>query len=191
MTGPTPTAGFTLVEMVVSIVLLSVVVGSLASVVISSQKDYDRQRHVNRSQENIRAAESSIVTILRSARADPYETGSALLDPDPLGHGKFDNVRVVSDFNPADGDFADPMEDVLFFLKGDTLKVRWQAGAEALSLASPITLLDFDYFDTAGTAITDPAAVGSATRVRVTIVAGKGPRTDALDRLQSWVYLRN
>ncbi len=184
-------AGFTLVEMVISIVLLSVVVGSLASVVISGQKDSDRQRQINRSQENLRAVESSIVTILRSAKADPYETGSALLDPDPLDHGTFDNVRVVSDFNPADGDFADPMEDVLFFLKGDTLKVRWQAGNEALSLAWPITHLDFDYYDTGGTAITDPALVKNATRARVTIVADKGPRTDALDRLQSWVYLRN
>lgn len=184
-------AGFTLVEMVVSIALLSIVVGSLVSVVLSSQRSYDRQANVNRSQENLRAAESSIVTILRAAKADPYETGSALLDPDPLNHGKFDNVRVVSDFNPADGDFSDPMEDVLFYLMGDTLKVRWQAGTEALSLAWPITLLDFDYFDTAGTAITDPAAVGTATRARVTIVADKGPRTDALDRLQSWVYMRN
>lgn len=191
MNAPRGAAGFTLVEMVISIVLLSVVVGSLTSVLIGSQKDHDRQRHVNRSQENLRAAESSIVTILRSAKADPYETGSALLDPDPLSHGKFDNVRIVSDFNPADGDFSDPMEDVLFYLKGDTLKVRWQAGKEALPLARPITYLDFDYYDTAGTEITDPADVANATRVRVTIVAAKGPRTDALDRLQSWVYLRN
>lgn len=186
-----PTRGFTLVEMMISIALLSIIVGSLVSVVISGQRDYDRQRNVNRSQENLRAAESSIVTILRSAKADPYETGSALLDPDPLNHGTFDNVRIVSDFNPADGDFADPMEDVLFYLKGDTLKVRWQVGAEALSLARPITHLEFDYYDTAGNAITDPANVGDATRAKVTVVADKGPRTDALDRLESWVYMRN
>ena len=189
---PSERMGFTLVEMLISIVLLSIIVGSLTSVVVSSQRDYDRQQHIGRSQDNLRAAENSIVTILRSAKADPYETGSALLDPDPLNHGTFDNVRVVSDFNPADGDFADPMEDVLFYLDGDTLKVRWQSGTDALSLAYPITYLDFDYYDTAGSPLTDAATItASATRAKVTIVAEKGPRTDALDRLESWVYMRN
>lgn len=186
-----PEGGFTLLEMMVAMGLLSVVLGSLVGIVVHMQRDYTRQRDVGQAQETLRSAEGSIVTILRSAMADPFETGSSLLDPDPLGHGTFDDLRVVSDFNPADGDFADPMEDVLFYLKADTLMARWQAGTTAVPVARPVTALRFRYYASSGAEITDPGTVVDATRVRVTITADKGPRSGAPEVLQSEVYLRN
>lgn len=183
--------GFSLVEMVTAIALLSIVMGSLVGVLVSLQRDYTRQRDVNRSQETLRSAESAIVTVLRTARADPLETGGSLLDPDPLSHGAFDNVRVVSDYNPADGDFDDPLEDVQFWLEGRALKVRWQSGGDALTLAGPVETLGLEYFDSAGNALTAVSQIVDATRVRVTLVADKGPRSAVDDRLVSWVYLRN
>lgn len=184
-------AGFTLAEMMISIVLLAVVVGGLMSVVVSVQRDYVRQRGINHGQENLRAGESAVTTVLRSSRADPFETGSALLDPDPLGHGAFDNVRVVSDYNPADGDFADPLEDVTFWIEADTLMARWQAGGADQPLAWPVSLLDFEYYDSEGNALASASQVVDASRVRVRLAADPGPRSTTLDRTDSWVYLRN
>lgn len=184
--------GFTLVEMMITIALLSVVLGGLLGVVISVQKDYVRQRDVNRSQEALRAAENAITTILRSAKADPFETGNALIDPNPLAHGQWDNLRVVSDYNPADGDFADPLEDVAFQLSGQTLQVRWQAGGSFQDLAYPVTTLRFRYYDATGAEITTAGQVNDdAVRVHVKISADKGVRSSALDEIESWVYLRN
>lgn len=184
--------GFTLVEMLVTIALLSIVLGGVLGVVLSVQRDYVRQRDVNRSQEALRAAESSITTVLRSAKADPFETGSALIDPDPLGHSVWDNLRVVSDFNPADGDFDDPLEDVQFWIDSDSLKVRWQTGGSSQVLAYPVDSLRFRYYDVGGTEITTSSQVTTdATRVQLWLKADKGARSTALDEIEAWVYLRN
>lgn len=187
------THGFTLVEMMITIALLSVVLGGLLGVVISVQKDYVRQRDVNRSQEALRAAENAITTILRSARADPFETGNALIDPNPLGNPEWDNLRVVSDYNPADGDFADPLEDVTFQRSNGTeLSVRWQAGGSRQILAHPVKKLRFRYYDATGAEITNASQVNDeAVRVKIEIAADKGVRSSAVDEIESWVYLRN
>ena len=184
--------GFTLVEMLISVVVLTIVMGSLVGVVIRAQKDYVRQRDVDKAQDALRAAEIAITTSLRSANADPYETGSSLLDPTPSGGSTRNSVRIVSDFNPADGDFSDALEDVQYWLASDTLKVRWQAGGSSLPLAYPIDALTFVYYDSAGTVLTTDTAVDdNAVSVKVTITADKGPRSMADDRRESWVYLRN
>ena len=184
--------GFTLLEMVISVVLLSLVLTSLVGVVVKAQKDYVRQRDVDRGQDAIRGAEIAITTALRNANADPFETGSALLDPTPSGGATYNAVRVKSDYNPADGDFNDALEDVQFWLASDTLKVRWQAGGSSLALAHPIQALAFQYYDSAGTSLTTDAAVDTlAASVKVTITADKGPRSTSQSRRESWVYLRN
>lgn len=183
--------GFTLLEMVIAIALLTVVTGSLFGLVVSMQNDYVRQRDINNSHETLRAAESAITRTLRTSRADPFETGSALLDPDPDGDGVFDDLRVVSDYNPADGDFADALEDVEFWLDADTLKVRWQAGESPVTLTHPVEELALDYYDSAGNALGTPSQVVDATRVRVTLATDRGARSTSLDRIESWVYLRN
>lgn len=184
--------GFTLIEMMITITLLSVVIGGILGVVIGVQRDYVRQRDVQRSQEALRAAETAITTVLRSAKADPFETGNATIDPDPLGHASWDNLRVVSDHNPADGDFADPLEDVQFWVDADSLKVRWQSGGPAQVLAYPVQEVRFDYYDDDGGTLTTAAAVDSfAARVQVTMRADRGVRSSAVDRLETTVHLRN
>ena len=184
--------GFTTVELVVSVALLSVVLVAVLNSVLTTQRMYMAQSTIARSQESLRSAEFTISTVLRTAGADPHETGTTLIDPDPLGRGDFDNLRVVSDFNPVDGDTDDILEDVLVWVDSNTLWIRWRAGGEDQAMAYPVTSLEFRYFANDGTELGTAADVASgASQVLFTLVAPRDPRSEAVERRESWVYLRN
>ena len=185
-------AGFSLLELIVSLTILGIVMGALLSAVVSTQRGYVRQRARVRAQESLRAAQMTLITILRSAGADPAFSGFAQLDPDPDGNGKFDDLRVVTDFNPPDGDVGDLLEDVHVWVASDTLWVRWQASGSNQPLAFPVSKLEFEYFANDGTKYTSAAQVVGATRARFTLEAPRDPRTGSVERIESWwVHLRN
>ncbi len=190
--GQLNNAGFTLAEVLVAVTILSVVLMSVTALVLSIQRGFASQREVVRAQEELRAAQMIVATVLRSAGADPNSTGQTLLDPDPMNHARFDNLRVVSDVNPADGDVSDMLEDVLIELVDDTLFVRWQAGAARQPLASPVRDILFEYYATDGTQLMTRSQVAGATRVKFMIEVPPGPRDVTPERIESlWIYLRN
>jgi prepilin-type N-terminal cleavage/methylation domain-containing protein len=184
-------SGFTLAELIVSMALLSFVMGAVFTTVLKAQRESTRQQDVVQAQNAVRDAEQILTTILRTAGADPANSKLTLLDPDPLGHAVLDNIRTVADFNPADKDVLDPMEDVQVHVDSDTLFVRWQANAAPQAVAYPIQSLRFAYYSTNGTLLTTPASIATATRVKVSIVAPHSPYNDRLERRETWVYLRN
>jgi prepilin-type N-terminal cleavage/methylation domain-containing protein len=187
--------GFTLVELLISITLLSVVMGAITGTVLSMQRGYIRQREVARTEDALRVAEMTITRILQAAGANPLNIPAGAAAPgvpriDPLT-APFDTIRVVSDYNPVDGDAADLLEDMEVWVTGDTLYVRWQFGGAATPVAFPVRSLLFQY-DSAGTVLPTPARItNNATRVRVTLTAPRHSRTNALARRDTWVYLRN
>lgn len=183
--------GFSLIETILSLTLLTVVVGALFGLVVNVQRGYTVQQESLRAEETLRTVELTLRTVLRSAGADPLATGQALLDPDPLGHGRFDNLRVRADHNPPDGDFADEMEDVRVRLQGGTVEVQWQAGAAWQPIAEPVASLAFEYFDDNGSPCTTAAQLAAARRVRIVVEAPDRTRPGALFRRESWVFLRN
>ncbi len=184
--------GFTIVELIVSVALLSVVVVGVFNSILTTQRMYAVQSATARAQESLRAAEYTIGTVLRTAGADPNGTGTTFVDPDPLGTGGFDNLRVVSDFNPADGDTDDVLEDVLVWVGSDTLWIRWSAGGADQAMSYPVTSIEFRYFAYDGTELATVADVASgAAQALVTLVAPRDPRSQEVERRESWVYLRN
>jgi prepilin-type N-terminal cleavage/methylation domain-containing protein len=184
-------AGFTLVELMISITMLAIIMGGVVSVMVSMQRGYTRQREVARMEDALRVAELTTTRILQAAGSNPLNmTGAGAPRIDPLT-APFDTLRVVADYNPVDGDVADPLEDMQVWVLSDTLFVRWQAGGAAAPVAFPVRSLLFQY-DSAGTVLTVPAAITrAATRVRVTLTAPRHSRTTVLARRDTWVYLRN
>ena len=183
--------GFTLIELMISLTLLAIVMGGMTTAMVSMQRGYTRQRETSRSEDALRNAELTISSILRYAGANSRNmTGAGAPRVDPL-EPPFDTLRIVADFNPADADVADLLEDVLVYARNDTLYVRWQAGAAVLPVAWPVRSLAFQ-FDSSGTVLATNADVArAATRVRVTLEAPKHTRTTELARRISWVYMRN
>ncbi len=165
--------------------------GSLGTAVVTVQKSFTRQQATVRIQESLRAGEMIIANVLRTARADPNDTGGGLLDPDPFNNGVFSIVRARADFNPSDRDFDDPLEDVYVGVRNDTLLVIWQSGGAIQEPAHPVDRLRFEYFNDAGTALTTKAAVSGATRVRLTLRATADPLSGSVERRVSWIYHRN
>jgi prepilin-type N-terminal cleavage/methylation domain-containing protein len=184
-------SGVTLIEMLITLTLLAVVMGTITGMVTRTQRDYTRQREVIRLQENLRSAELVVTRLLRTASVDPFDQNVGTVDFDPMGHGIFDNIRVRSDYNPADGDVLDLLEDALVYTAGDTLYVRWQAGALPQPLASPVRSILFEYFAADGTPITTVAELPNAVKVKYTVSAPVKPGDATVKERESWVYLRN
>ena len=183
-------SGFSLIEAITSLTVLGVILSAVFAVMIQTQKDYTRQREDIRRQDNLRAADVFIRTVLRSALADPRGTRLTLLDPDPRTTDRWDNLRVKSDFNPPDGDFLDPLEDVQMHVVADSLMVRLQAGAAFAVYAHPVHSLNFEYYAMNGTQITTESDVTRARRIKYTLASPNPAARDTVRRT-TWVYLRN
>jgi prepilin-type N-terminal cleavage/methylation domain-containing protein len=186
-----PRAGFTLIELMISLTMLGIVLGGLTTSMVSMQRGYVRNKETARSEDALRDAEVVLSSILRYAGANPLNmTGAGAPQIDPL-QPPFDTLRVVADFNPGDGDVLDPLEDVQVYAINDTLYVRWQAAAAPAPVAWPVRTLAFQY-DSSGTIwATNVDAARAAKRVRITLQAPKHSRTDQLATRISWIYLRN
>lgn len=192
-------AGFTLIELAISLTMLSVVLTAMIGTMLSMQRGYVRQREIARTEDALRQAELTIRSIFRSAAANPRNLFVGMppvplprLEPDPLAVGPpFTSVRVLSDYNPADVDVADPLEDVQVWTQSDTLYVRWQAGQPAAPVAFPVRSLLFAYDSNGVALITANNVARAATRVRVTLTAPRHSQTSVLARRDTWVYLRN
>jgi prepilin-type N-terminal cleavage/methylation domain-containing protein len=192
-------AGFTLIELMISLTMLTIVLGGLTTVMVGMQRGYTRQRETARSEDALRNAELTISSLLRYAGANSRNiaaTSASFPRIDPF-QPPFDSLRVLADItngaNPPvpDADVLDPLEDVLVFARNDTLYVRWQAGAAEAPVAWPVRTLLFQ-FDSSGTIWnTNIDAVRASKRVRVTLEAPKHSRTTELARRESWIYLRN
>jgi prepilin-type N-terminal cleavage/methylation domain-containing protein len=186
--------GFTLPELLVSLALLGVIMTGMVSVMISMQRGYVRQREVARSEDALRTGEMTLINILRMANANPMSMAgpsAPVFEANPRGSATFDNLRVLADFNPANGNTTSLLEDVLVWVESDTMFVRWQAGQVPAAVAYPVRSLLFQY-DSSGTALTTAAdAARAANRVKVTITAPRHSRTSALAKREIWVHLRN
>jgi prepilin-type N-terminal cleavage/methylation domain-containing protein len=183
-------AGFTLTELLVSMTLLSVLMGSVVSVITQVQRDYARQRTRDGAMTAVRNAELLLGRVFRTAGADPTKVGVVGITAQPNGTG---SVRVRADYNPADGDTNDDLEDVTIDLSGTDMRVKWLGTGAASTLASPVSSITFEYYRRDGTQLTNLAYADSAKRVRIVITAPMVDRhgnTTTL-RSESWAFVRN
>lgn len=183
-------AGFTLAELLVSMTMLTVVMGSVVSVMMQVQRDYSRQKSRDESMIAVRSAELLMSRVFRTAGADPTTVGVTGIVAQPNGAG---SVRVRADFNPADGDTNDDLEDVTIDVVGTGMRVKWRGDGAPMELAKPVSTLTFEYYRRDGTQITDLAYADSAKRVKIVITS---PMTDrdgntTTLRSESWAFVRN
>lgn len=183
--------GFSIVEMLIAMTVSTVAVAAFFGTITNMYQQHRNQRDWLMAEDALRNAEHVLRSVLQTAGADPLSTGLALLHPDPLGHGTFDNVRVKSDFNPADGDFNDELEDVVVKVVSDTLLVQWQVGGGFSPLAYPVQAVTFEYIDNVGTPLTTVAATAGAIATRFTITVPESPISTSMRSRRTWVFLMN
>ncbi len=191
-------AGFTILELIVAMVLLGAILAALFGTITRTQQRYVEHKVNTRSHETLGMAEQTLIRLFRSARSHPTRNtllgvGSMLsagVNPNPLNHAAWDNVAIRSDFNPADGDFDDIMEDVQLSVASDTLFVRWQAGGATTAMAYPVRSILFEYYSAAGVKLTSVADVVGARRAKFTISVPGKPGAPLVTRT-TWATIRN
>ena len=150
------TAGFSLLELIISISLLSLLMAAVFDTVWRVEKGYSHEKRVSAMQENQRYAMEMITRALRNAGNNPEGIAVDKVDLDPDGNGQKDSIRIQSDCNPPDGDIADSEEDVLFRVSGNSLLYRdGPPGSTETSIADNVQSLLFAAFDDQGNATTN------------------------------------
>jgi len=102
--------GFTLVELMITLVISGILVAAIYSVYTLQQKTYTAQDQVVEMQQNIRAATITMVQELRMAGYDPTDSGIPTIKRDEI-----DLVYFTADLNE-DGDINDTGEHIAFDL---------------------------------------------------------------------------
>lgn len=153
-------AGFSLVEMLTVTAVVAIVMLLAGELITRMQRGYETQREQLEAIDNARAALDTMVRLVRMAGNNPRQLGGVLaIVPDADGNGSPDSLGVMADWNPADGDFDDPYESVLFFVQDAQLR-KLEAGdpAEGVEFAPDVEAMRLRYFDTGMNPIADPIA---------------------------------
>jgi type II secretory pathway pseudopilin PulG len=185
-------AGFSTLGMIVALVLLGFLLSPLLGTVLSAQRGFVESRGRAQAAGSARYAHLALTRFMRIAGSNP--TGGSMngIDPDPLGDGVFNDIRLRADYNPPDGDTNDAGEDLMFYLRADTMFMRPGSGDEEPYLIG-VDSLAFEYYDRDNVLITDPAKIPSRSiSARVLIRArGDGRGAPAMRTLEGRVRLRN
>jgi len=156
-------SGFSLVELLVTMVVMLTVLGVVTQVVVRSNVVYAQQRaHLER-RYNTATTVEMIARLLRQAES---------ISTDPDGNNALDSVRIVADWNPRDGDTTDPYENITFSQAGTTLFKREPTDAAVVPFAENVDRLTFAYFNPAGGPVLNPLTVTSNQLAFVTVTVG-------------------
>jgi prepilin-type N-terminal cleavage/methylation domain-containing protein len=154
--------GFSLIELLVVTVVLIIALGIATQIFVQGNAAYTTQQAYDDARSNAAAALDMTVRLLRSADT---------IFPDPDGNLAADSIRIVADWNPRDGDTADPYEDVRFTTAGGVLFKQEPADAGPVAFAERIASIAFTYRNGAGTLLATPwtAAPAQLALVQVTV----------------------
>ena len=130
--------GFTLVEMLVSLAVLSLAIGAIAPLLLDSSRVNRSQQMTMTVQADARNCLELVTSIIRSSGWDPRKTGFAALTLNASDPASADHIEVFADLNE-DGDTADDGEDVLVQLSGKQLQWRKSTGGTLVVLADDVT----------------------------------------------------
>jgi Tfp pilus assembly protein PilW len=157
----TRTAGFTLTELLVMLVIMLAVTGIITQTAVQATRIYGRQQRYIDARKNAGAALDMIVRLIRQAQT---------IAPDPDGNGVMDSISLQSDWNPRNGVLTDPYENITFMVANTQLLKQEPSDATPVAFADGVSSLTFQYFDTNNVALTNPAAsVSKIAYVTITV----------------------
>jgi len=135
--------GFTLVEMMMTLLIFGVVLGIVTQVFFGTQGMYARTSQRADQQMGTRAGLTVMTEEIRRAGADPDATGIVgLMAADD------DTVRVQAELNDTPGiQTAEPSEDVTYFLDSATGTIMRDNGTGPQPMIQNVTVFQLQYFD--------------------------------------------
>src|SRR3989338_6678948 len=169
-------AGFTLLELLISMTIGLVVLGSIFSSFTTQKKSYELQEKITVMEQNLRVPIDFITRDLRNVGYNPTEnlitgTSVGLVPGGGINIGT-NSIRILSDLN-GDGDTGDTGEDVDYSLDGTdyTDGITFDIDRNGQPLVQNITALTFTYYDSDGNTIATPITGTSLANIRVVQVS--------------------
>ncbi len=160
-------AGFTLVEMLVALLIISIISGAAYSMFVSLSRSYTMQSVASGVQQRVRAAMDYMIRDIRMAGLDPVRTaGAGIISATAM------TLQFTADKN-LDGDVNDAGEDITYNVTGGSLQLTDDQGTEVLT--GNVSNFSFVYFDQNG-AVTTTAADVRLVEISMTLQepAGRG-----------------
>lgn len=150
--------GFSLIELMIVVVIMTIVLGILGGIMANVNDSYTRQRPRIEALTEASAAMDTMARVIRMAGNN--NTASAIT---PTGT---DTIRIRGDWNAPDGALTGGYEDVLFTISGDSI-VKREPGDNTgtpIELFDKIGSLRFTYYDANGSVT---LVANQITRVRI------------------------
>jgi prepilin-type N-terminal cleavage/methylation domain-containing protein len=164
--SPLDDRGFSLIELLVTLVVILAVLATVTHIFIQSDTVYRQQRqHLDR-RYSTTATLDMIVRLLRQAQT---------IATDPDGNGLLDSVAITADWNPRDGDTDDPYEDIRFSTVNGALVKLEPTDDAPVAFADGITAIDFAYFNPGGGAVLNPLVATQQQLAFVTVTVTAAP----------------
>jgi hypothetical protein len=164
--SPHDDRGFSVVELTVAMIVILSVLATVTHIFVQSDKVYRQQRlHLDR-RSSTAATLDMIVRMLRQAQT---------IATDPDKNGLLDSVAITADWNPRDGDFTDPYENIRFSVANGALVKLEPGDAAPVAFADGITSLNFAYFNPAGGAVLNPLVASQQQLAFVTVTVRGTP----------------
>ena len=181
MTSMRSERGLTLVELLVTSLVMITVLGITTGLLVNASTMFTQQRTALEGRNSGAASLDMLTRLLRqSACVSATNVYCSSITPDPDGNGIFDSVRVQADWNPRNGLLTDPYEDVFFTVAADVTgrMVLWKrepADAALVAFGDGVLSLRFVYTNQNGGALPNvvarPDLIGGVAMTVVTEAA--------------------
>lgn len=196
--------GFSFIETLIVILILSVVTAAVFTLTFQGQKTFKSQKDFNETVREARVAMDQMVRYLRQAGNDPFGAltvppiqivgpGHIQINADITGTIPSTTTNVKESTGDPDGTLNSIGEKVVVRLAADQKKLYIDIGYGEQLVAENISSLTFTFYDLSGAVTTVPSAVA---RVKVRLVADtnfKDPSRGKINTVtfESDVFLRS
>ena len=159
--------GFTLIELMIAMIILLVTLGILTVIMSGMNRQFRDQRPRVEAVNNAQAAADTIARLIRMSGNRPTTCAAAFTVGNPTPSvagtgGYYSQLRLQSDWNPADCDLDDAEEDVTLSVSNGVLYLD---SAQAVPFVNGIAAIRFQFFNSGNTLMNaSTAALNPATQ---------------------------
>ena len=160
-------AGFTLVEVMMCVAIISIVFGTIYRSFDIFSRSYTKENVKAGVQQKTRIGVDLMARDIRLAGLDPLGVADAGFIS---GGTNTSSIQFSADHN-YDGDLDDPFENITYALNGDILEQTSDLGSGPVvaTLLDHVTDLTFTYLDATDTLLTEPIAVDEIRTVLISL----------------------
>ncbi|MDI6840571.1 MAG: prepilin-type N-terminal cleavage/methylation domain-containing protein [bacterium] len=162
---PTGKKGLTLVELLITLVISSIIIGAAVALHIHNQRTFAKEEALTDARSNTRGGLGILIDDLRMAGCNPRE--AADFTPG-IKSAYSDSIRIAIDID-TNGTVSRDDERRGYYLSGDNLYryiLPLAGGIDTIVVAENIDYLEFRYFDSNGTELLRPVDVSQLENIK-------------------------